>query len=102
MKNISKDSTRFRAIEQYLDNGIRKDLLIALKQQQEELFKRRVLDDFNRKIQKLEYENSLLKSLSKYGWIYVEQWSRDCDMCESTRVSKYQSVKAYYKAEQRF
>jgi len=28
-------------------------------------------------------------------WVYVENWSRDCDMCESTSVSKHRGIKMW-------
>lgn len=95
-------STKERAVENVIDLALRLELLTQLKIREEQRFKQLVLNDFNRKIERMKQEIDMNKSLSKHGWIYVSSWSRDCDMCESTRVSKYQSIKAYYKAEQQF
>jgi hypothetical protein len=52
-------------------------------------------------LDRLREEIELSNCLKEYGWIYIETWSRDCDMCESSSVSKYQSIKAYHKAVER-
>jgi hypothetical protein len=98
-KNLS---TKDRAIENYFKLEARLQILKSLKSHEEQKFKQVVLDDFNRKIERVNEEIKLSESLFKYGWIYVIAWSRDCDMCESTRVYKFQSIKAYYKAQKRF
>jgi hypothetical protein len=101
-KKTSLNGTKRKAIESLLVNVDRVELLKELKLRQQELFKRKVLDSFDRDIQRLEEEIEMNKSLANYGWIYVKAWSRDCDMCESTRVYKFQSIKAYYKAYDSF
>lgn len=98
-KNLS---TKDRAIKNFFDLEARLEVLKSLKSHEEQKFKRVVLDDFNRKIERVNEEIKLSESLFKHGWIYVIAWSRDCDMCESTRVYKFQSIKAYYKAQERF
>jgi hypothetical protein len=98
-KNLS---TKDRAIQNYFKLDARLEVLKSLKSHEEQKFKRVVLDDFNRKIERVNEEIKLSESLIKYGWIYVSTWSRDCDMCESTRVYKFQSIKAYYKANDSF
>lgn len=98
-KNLS---TKDRAIENYFQLDARLEILNSLKSHEEEKFKRIVLSDFNRKIERVKEEIKMSESLMKHGWIYVSAWSRDCDMCESTRVYKFQSIKAYYKAYNSF
>jgi hypothetical protein len=105
MKNFhqtSSNGTRQKALASLLESADKLQLVKDLKARQEYLFQRRVIDDFNRKIDTIENEIEMNKSLVKNGWIYVKAWSRDCDMCESTRVYKFQSIKAYYKAYDSF
>jgi hypothetical protein len=50
-----------------------------------------------RKIQeKIDLENKLNADLEKYGKFFYEVWSRDCDMCESTRIIEFESIEDYY------
>lgn len=95
-------STKERAIDNLIELDARLQMLNLLKSHEQEKFKQKVLNDFDRKIERVKREIEMGKSLAKHGWIYVSEWSRDCDMCESTRVCKFQSIKAYYKAEQSF
>ncbi len=98
----SSNGTRQKALASLLESVDKLQLVKDLKARQEYLFQRRVIDDFNRKIDTIENEIKMNESLVKNGWIYVKAWSRDCDMCESTRVYKFQSIKAYYKMYDNF
>lgn len=98
-KNLT---TKEKAIENYFQLDARLEILKSLKSHEEYKFERLVLSDFNNKIERVKEEIKLSESLIKHGWIYVSAWSRDCDMCESTRVCRFQSIKAYYKAMKEF
>jgi hypothetical protein len=52
---------------------------------------------YNQLLEQIDKIISLADCLANYGWIYVEIWSRDCDMCESTSVRKFQSIHKYFK-----
>jgi len=47
---------------------------------------------------KLNERISLLEDLALFGEFFIETWSRDCDMCESTSVARYTSMKEYDEA----
>jgi hypothetical protein len=38
--------------------------------------------------------------IKKYGHFCMEVWSRDCDMCESTFISKYKSVAEFKESQE--
>lgn len=42
-------------------------------------------------------EKRIQDAIKADGYAYFQIWSRDCDMCESTRTTKVRSVKAYKK-----
>jgi hypothetical protein len=51
-------------------------------------------------IQQLKTENEMLKQLIKYGKIYINSWSSDCDGGHSTRGNEFSSVDDVYKWEE--
>ncbi len=97
--NLSTKKNAFKQ-EYLLDK--KKELVFELMNRQKYLFQQKVILPMEKEITKIDLEIKMYQSLQDYGWIYVSAWSRDCDMCESTRVYKFQSIKAYYKAERRF
>jgi hypothetical protein len=100
MKKIN--GTKLKAYQKIHELSSQKELVLSIKQHEEEKFRRKVIADFERKLERIKLEMEMNVSLAKYGWIFVKGWSRDCDMCESTRVYKFQSIKAYYKLEKNF
>ena len=46
--------------------------------------------------EKLKRENQMLKQLVKYGKIYINSWSSDCDGGHSTRGNEFSSVDEVY------
>ena len=100
MKKIN--GTKLKAYQKIHELSSQKELVLSIKQHEEEKFRRKVIADFERKLERIKLEMEMNVSLAKYGWIFVKGWSRDCDMCESTRVYKFQSIKAYYKAYDSF
>lgn len=47
-------------------------------------------------IEKLKRENQMLKQLVKYGKIYINSYSSDCDGGHSTRGNEFSSVDEVY------
>lgn len=90
-KGLSINSTRVKAVLEQTD--IRYEMNRKQLEMEEEL--RKIRRKYEWQIEKMESDIKALQSLAKYGWIFIEVWSRDCDMCESSRVYKFQSVKKY-------
>ena len=68
---------------------------ILEKRKEEEL--KKIHQKYSDELRGLNSDIEALECLRQYGWIYASVWSRDCDMCESTRVFKTQSLKKYNK-----
>lgn len=49
---------------------------------------------------KLEFENKALKSLLEKGYFNMEYNSTDCDGVSSTGIYRYESLEAFYEAEE--
>lgn len=47
-------------------------------------------------IEKLKIENQMLKQLVKYGKIYINSWSSDCDGGHSRRGNEFSSLDEVY------
>lgn len=47
----------------------------------------------------LKTENEMLKQLIKYGKIYINTWSSDCDGGQSTKGYEFSSIDDVYKWE---
>jgi len=56
------------------------------------------IDKLSRQRNKLNERISMLEDLALFGEFFIETWSRDCDMCESTSVARYTSMKEYDEA----
>ena len=70
-------------------------IAVIEKRKEEEL--KKIHQKYSDELRGLNSDIEALECLRQYGWIYASVWSRDCDMCESTRVFKTQSLKKYNK-----
>lgn len=60
------------------------------------------LKELKKKSRGMSEELKLYKSLAKYGAIYVNTYSQDCDGVESYSSSVYSSIEEYYQCEKDF
>lgn len=89
-QNRAQVLINFKASPNYKREGYKSILKILyaeeLKQKARARYEARLAEE------RAEFEKKLQKDIEQYGYFCMVVWSRDCDMCESTHVSRYESI----------